>query len=355
MSDTPIPKAIPPGTSAVGTRPLPPRPPQTPMRPTNNESTIAQQAQASYGVAGDRADLLYGTTGTTKTSRLGDIAEYLKRKYKKNSRLISADPGGWEVIQSLVDDGTVSAFALIQSRKNLYETMNRLCLGYWPQNPEDPQSPLVPPQQNGLKDVGGVFFEGLTSWCDLMMRVNTTDLVNVQVPRSEAEKFNKIKSGDFERRFASQTDYGSIQDDIAAFVRDSGMLPVKKVVWTALEQKGEDDQKKPVYGPDLIGRKATGRCGPWFGNFIHMDFMLTSNQVKAPAGEGTITVQKLVPVMFLRNHLDSNDPTKIPWPAKTRAPRTMWNAVPDFFEPRMDKFYEFMDGLLEKEKAERNK
>jgi hypothetical protein len=174
-------------------------------------------------------------------------------------------------------------------------------------------------------------------------------LENVLAPRSESEKANLIRSGTFRHRFSSQTDYGSIQDIIGEFIRNSGMLPVLKCVWTGHETTGgEDENKRPIYGPDFIGKKATGKCGPWFGNMIHMDLLPVMVAAKDP-------LEQLRPFMFLRSHVDPNDGLKRPWPAKTRALRKYWDKVPDVVEPRMDKVYALLDELFDKERAERNK
>jgi hypothetical protein len=358
------------GTASAPAKPAapvqgPPRPvpPTQPLQRPPQAATAASQAMSSFGpIAGARADLIYGQTGSTKTTQLGHIAEYVKRKYGKNARLISADPGGWSPIEDLVKspenpNGIIEAFALIQHRSNLYETMEKLTLGYWPQNADDPQSPLIEPSRNGLRDIGAIFFEGVTTWCDLMMRTNLTDLQNVLVPRSESEKANLIRSGSFVHRFSSQTDYGSIQDIIGEFIRNSGMLPVLKCVWTGHETTGgEDENKRPIYGPDFIGKKATGKCGPWFGNMIHMDLLPVMAAAKDPLdATKQIAIQQLRPFMFLRSHVDPNDGLKRPWPAKTRALRNSWNQIPDHMAARVDQLYELLDELLAKEKAECNK
>lgn len=335
-----------------------PRPvvPTAALRPVAQNGNTAQASMAAYGgVPGARADLIYGATNTTKTSQLGWAAEWIRSRFGKRSRLVSADPGGWETIQSLVDDGTIDAFALIQHRTNVYETMEKLCLGWWPQDVRDPQSKLVAPAQNGLKDVGGMFFEGLTSWCDIMMRTNVTDLKNINVPRSAAEKENLLVSGDFVHRYSSQTDYGSIQDIIAEFVRDSAMLPVLKCIWTALELKSEDKKTNLVtYGPNIIGQKATANCGPWFGAMLHMDFLPGIVEITDPTNpQAKLRIEKLKPFLFTRNHIDPQDQSKRSWPAKPRAPKTMWHKVPDVMPPRADHYYELMAGLLEEEKASR--
>jgi hypothetical protein len=63
-----------------------------------------------------------------------------------------------------------------------------------------------------------------------------------------------------------------------------------------------------------------------------------------------ITVLRPSPFMFLRSHIDAADPFKRAWPAKTRAVRSQWPKVPDYMEPRADKFYAMMDELVEEAK-----
>lgn len=306
---------------------------------------------------GAKADMIYGETGSTKTSRLGDAAEYIMRRYAKRSRLVSADPGGWEPIQSLIDDGTVEAFALVPERKNLIEAMQKLTQGWWPANVNDPQSELKPP---AMAEVGCVMFESATSWCGLMLQTYAGEVqwneatksisaTNVRVPEMPKDSF--IKSGSYVRRFFGRSDYGGVQSSIAEFIRNSGMLPVHKVIWTALETQGKDEAKRPVYGPDFAGQALTGVCGPWFGNLLHLDFVPQESTVQV--GGKAMKVVKPQPFLFLRNHIDPADQYGLVYPAKVRAPRTLWSKVPDSMEPRLDKLYDLLDSLAAEEAAAR--
>src|SRR6185503_15761931 len=54
--------------------------------------------------------------------------------------------------------------------------------------------------------------------------------------------------------------YGFIQDVLYEFVNNFGQLPVQYVMWTALESKGEDDQRVATYGPSIAGKKAISKC-----------------------------------------------------------------------------------------------
>jgi hypothetical protein len=359
VKPAPVPAAPAKPATALPPRPTPPAArPALPQPATAANISTAKIAMGSYGpAAGARADLFYGDTNTTKTTQLGWVAQWIKTTHGLPSRLISADPGGWETIQADVDDGTIQAFALNGHRSNLYETVEKLCLGFWPKDPKDPESLLLPPRENGLREIGGVYFEGLKSICDLLMRVHTVDIQNISVPEMPDPTKTRILSGSYIQRFTGRSDYMGIQDAIAAFVRDSGMLPVKKVIWTSQEQQSHNEKTNQViYGPDIVGQAPTRSCGPWFGNLIHMDMLPVSVAVQDPLNSAAkITVQRPAPFMFLRSHIDPADPYKRSWPAKTRAPRQFWQEVPDYLPPRADRFYELMEELLNKQRASNTK
>lgn len=314
-------------------------------------------------MVGTTVDMVYGDTGTTKTTQLGYAAEYWMRKTGKPSRLISSDTGGWATIQDLVSAGVVIPFALLMQREFLVEDMEKLSQGWWPKDPKDPLSPLAPPD---LRGIACNLFDGATSWCQMMMTyheaaveydANYSDkdtgakggvrATTVRVPEMPRNSF--IKSGGYLRRFTGRSDYGGVQARIKEFIRNTAMLSVPGV-WTALETKGADEGKKPVYGPDFIGQAMTGVSGPWFGNMIHMDFVAVEKIVENPALPGTkFTMVEASPLMFLRSHIDSTDPFKTPYMAKPRAPRTLWSKVPNVMAPRIDKFYVMLDELAAEE------
>ena len=113
-------------------------------------------------------------------------------------------------------------------------------------------------------------------------------------------------------------------------------MPVP-VIGTALETKGTDEGKRPVFGPDFIGQALTGVAGPWFGNMLHLDLI-----EQKPDQSGIIGV---VPKLFTRPHVDPNDPTRTPYLAKVRADKTKWDRVPAVMEPDLRKFYELINSL----------
>ena len=49
------------------------------------------------------------------------------------------------------------------------------------------------------------------------------------------------------------------------------------------------------------------------------------------------------PVMWLREHIDPDDPYKTPYIAKPRGPSNLWSEWEDVMEPNIRKFYEKLD------------
>ena len=300
-------------------------------------------------------DCLFGDTSTTKTSRLGDAAEYYFEKTGLPSRLVCTDNAGWGPLESLVDRGIIQPYKVTSERKFLIQDLSRLSQGGWPKDPEDPLSEIV---RCDLSKIAAYLYDGITTTCQLMMEVHQSSITvtggvmsatHVKVP--EMPKDSYVESGDYSRRFVGRSDYMGVQDRIAEFIRNTSMLPIP-AIWTALESKGEDDQKKPIYGPQFIGRALTGVCGPWFGNLIHLDFINKLVDVADPDNPAVkFQIEQPTPYMFLKPHFDPKDPLKIKYPAKVRAPRTLHEKVPAFCKPRLDLLYKFLDSLREEERA----
>lgn len=304
---------------------------------------------------GLKVDMIYGDTGSTKTSRLGDAIEYYTKRTGKPAQGVFTDTGGYESIAGLVDEGRLIPYLLTFERGDtLIEDLDKLSKGWWPADPHDPKSKLV---YGKLDNVCLRVFDGVTTQCQMMLTfhetavkyVSTSDSIiatTVRVPEMPKDSF--VRSGDYVRRFTGRSDYGGVQGRIKEFIRNSAMLPVP-AIWTALETKGSDEQKKPIYGPDFIGQALTGICGPWFGNLLHLDLLATAGEESV--GGKSIKIIRAEPFLFTRPHIDPDDPSKIPYGAKARADKRLWQKVPAVMEPRLDKFYELLDRLAEEAKG----
>lgn len=281
-----------------------------------------------------KADLIYGATGTYKTSQIGHAALYILEKYQKTTRVVSADGGGGDdVLKSLIDAGIIEVWP-IRLREHLIEAIDKACQGYWPADPNDPKSLLLPPtdKRNGLNEIGLIGFEGLTSFGSSVM----TKLKKPGVQLSQDPAF-VLRDGETDYAGGSMAAFGFVQDRIFDYVMKSHMIPfVEKVLWTGLEAKGEEEGTRiPIFGPAIEGKKATGKAGQWFGNMFHMEAATHTIGVD----EASQQVRLVTPVyMYLKPHADAN--SGITFPAKARAPFQMAAKIPEkvlLTEGMMDK------------------
>jgi|SRR5581483_6116680 len=284
-----------------------------------------------------KADLIYGVSGTYKTSQIGRAALWYYKRTGKKSRLITADPGGFEPIQALIDEGILDVWVILQE-EFFIEAATHACQGRWPKEVNGKRVFVMttPEEWNGIAMVG---IEGLTSIGDgIIKRLRDT---RAKLGQDPSYTFN-----DGAAQFAGSNPsyYGFAQDNIRDLVKSSSMLPCDKIIWTALEGKGEEEggSHAPTFGPSIAGKKSIGKAGQWFGNMIHMEMLSKSEK---DAATGMLSRKDRV-VMYLRPH---NDPvTQVPFPAKTRAPFQFAHEVPDYMEPEIEKLYEQLENLQEK-------
>jgi hypothetical protein len=77
--------------------------------------------------------LLYGELYTGKTRQVGRFAKRLYEQTGKTTRLISADGGGFDVLQNSIDAGIIDAIS-VAGRSDILPTMSLLSRGYWYDN-----------------------------------------------------------------------------------------------------------------------------------------------------------------------------------------------------------------------------
>lgn len=302
-----------------------------------------------------KVEAIYGQTKSGKTSRCGEFAEYWSHRNEgKPAHGVFSDGGGWGAIADLVDSGLIVPFTLSNIRgETLLEDMNKLSLGWWPKDASDPKSPLQPPQQNA----SCLIFDSGTSMCDLMGEFHGDaikltknpaggeQMVATHVKVPEMPKDSYVKSGEFNYRFLGRSDYMGVQGMIARFVRQSAHLSIP-TMWTFGETTGEDEYtKSTVGGPDFFGNKLTGKCGKWFGNLLHLDFLTSKQKVKVPGSQVEVEIERTLPYLFTTRHFKQNDPAKIPYQAGTRVNRRLWEKMPPVMEADLLKFYKLVDEL----------
>ncbi len=293
-----------------------------------------------------RADICYGASGTRKTSNIGLVALYVWQKYHKKTRMITLDGGGFDPLLSLVEEGIIEPWVLIGRTKLTTNLVDLAVQGYWPKDVNDPISPLVSPSAVTWEEVGFYAVEGLTSMGDTFIRSLKRDKAVLSQEPSYTYTEEAIEVDGKKRVIGysggNMTYFGFAQDQLYDFVMKTHVLPCEKVLWTALEGKGEEEgSRAPVYGPAIVGRKSTGKATQWFGNSVHIEQLISEKYDEKT--KQTEVIES--PIMYTRTHAGKD---KIPFPCKTRAPFQLATKMPISFDPPdMAALYRKLDELNE--------
>jgi hypothetical protein len=272
--------------------------------------------------------------------------------------------------------------------------LRKISQGYWPKHPKqmndamaqyihdcahNPQTP--PPPEASLtginwNEVGGIAVEGWTSISSVIMRylpdkginVGGENRLSVNKDGTSMSFMQAIIVEDqlVQEVFGSNTrgDYNFVKNTLSGLVANMNSLPCHSILYTALEAKTTEDGEKtgkPIYGPDIAGKKASTECGAWVGDLLHaQDYPVPEKTtVKDPADPAKEIEQvkiKTAVRFFFHKHPDPD--TGILFPAKPRcAPeriKELDSQFPGgFFEPEwgaewgVDKYLKFMDYLAQ--------
>jgi hypothetical protein len=247
---------------------------------------------------------------------------------------LSADPGGWKPIEHLVEAGLVEPMAISLTNKFPLEIITKVAQGYW----RDKDGKLT---KSDLTGVGAYAFEGMSTFSTLIMS-NLIGRQDIHIPETPKESF--VKDEELRWGFSGRAHYGFIQQRMYEVVTMSNHLPVHKVLWTAHETDAKDNQKRQIYGPQIIGEAMTGMCGAWFGALLHLMPVNVEVEIDDPVQKGKkVKIIRKQPVMWLREHIDADDPYRTPYMAKPRGPSSLWQEWPDVMAPNIREFYEKLD------------
>lgn len=289
-----------------------------------------------------KADLIIGATGSGKTINIGEIAKYVLAKYGKVTRMASTDPSGAGPLVGMVKSKEIE-FWPVHAWPRPIEAMYKSTLGHWPLRTDDPESPIVPPDAGTWEVYGFGAYEGLTSYGDTIL----DDLKRTKASLSQDPSYS-WSQGDFTTSGGNQSYYGMMQDTLKLWVVNTHLLKYEKVLWTALESRGDDQSGSKVYGPMIGGKKATGRAGQWFVNMMHMD-IIAGAAVTDPLTKQTLVEAKHI--LFLKTHIDPQ--TMVPFPCKIRAPKEYSKDVPAYLESgSVAEAYALLDKLYDKQMKE---
>ncbi len=124
----------------------------------------------------------------------------------------------------------------------------------------------------GFELVGGVFFDGLTSMCNVVMDHMDISRGAGLIGGEKPAFGGVVASGVVKMGGNNRADIGFGQSRAQQFVNNSLSIPslVEGPVFTGLAMEATDEGGLPIVGMKLPGRAATDEASAWFGNMMEM-------------------------------------------------------------------------------------
>lgn len=330
--------------------------------------------------------MVYAQGGMGKSTLGAQLAAYTYKTTGKKTRIVNADGGGTtNAYGILLEKGIAEIWHIDQwDEKSLFLTLDQATKGYWPEDVKEPNSPLLPPfskwkecpsckgdvgakgfalppkctscgaplaagtfcrtrttYANGFDAVGAVVFEGFTSFGEALLRRLRT--INPEGGRVIDDKGSD--GGVFKVAAPGQQHYGDAQAYLGQFVANSKTIPTDRVLWTALENRGEEEGKA-VFGPKGPGQALTATCIPWFTDVIHLDGVAkTSGGLVVKDANGQEIIERK---LFLAPHYPPDNKLFL-FKAKTSSP--LLGGLPPLLDfPPTGNTIERLFGLIEEAK-----
>jgi hypothetical protein len=191
-------------------------------------------------------------------------------------------------------------------------------------------------EHDGKPGVGCMCFEGLTSFSSSLF-ISLTRRKDIHIPETPKDCF--VTEEDEYYGFSGRAHYGFVQNRIQEAVNFSNSLPFEKMIWTALEADGKDNETgETCYGPAISGNALTSKAPAWFGNCVHLQPIESDEVIDDGRKDLHKMVKQGVPVKKIRAYL-ANHPHKITgkmYLAKGRISAWVNKEMPPFFDVVID-------------------
>jgi hypothetical protein len=191
---------------------------------------------------------LYGDTGSGKTTQAGEYAKFVRKTKGKNTRLNTADMGGFRTLLPHVNLGFVIPNQFKPETDDAWIWLDEAVSG-----------------KNLDPSIGCEVFDSGTSISEALL--SACSHADFQIGQQRTQKF-VVSRGQQTLNVAinNEAHYGVVQGFMLDKIWQSTWLARKgiDVIWTFSVHRGEEQDRTPILGPKLAGKALTAAIPKWF-------------------------------------------------------------------------------------------
>lgn len=282
-----------------------------------------------------RVECFYGQSGTGKSEGAASVIERIYEMDGLTSRVIVGDGSKATYLdRGLIDAGVVEIVDF-SIRDWPLTTMQQLTEGFWPEDVNDPKSPLKPPTADSLKRLGVFVVEGLSVGAQYIMGDRRGGLAEQASRGIKIGQDSPVfavdalldKNGQPIKDSGPGTTFGGnpiahfafAQRRLSSYIERTKVFP-NIVIWTAHERSTEDKiSKEKLVGPEAAGEAMTANLPRVFNNTLHFTTASKKkDKVKDAHSEAMVTDLDVEFRVYTRDHFNPDGNGFIKYKAVTR-------------------------------------
>ena len=311
-----------------------------------------------------RHECFWGESGSGKTTAILElIYDYLTKNPTKKVRVYVGDgskPPYYDT--GLVESGHIQLCDYSLHNRPI-STMQDICSGKFPENPEDPNSKFLDLTPEDFQTIGFWVFEGLSTASQYLMGSRKGGLAEqaargikigkdspFQIVEQDTDENGRYKKGTGTGRVYGgnpMSHYNFAQRQVLTWLEATKTLP-GWVIWTAHERVGEDTAGERLVAPEAAGKALSAGLSKYFGNTLHFTTALGTKKQQDATTQKNVNQSSVDYRLYTRDHFDPDGITPLRYRAVNRCP--IPGEMPDYIsgERNVIKFYDILIAAAKK-------
>lgn len=308
-----------------------------------------------------RHECFWGESGSGKTTAILELLlDYFKANPDKKARVYVGDGSKSSYLDTgLVDSGHIQ-LCDYSMRNWPISTMQDICSGMFPDDPNDPTSLMLPLTPQDFSTVNFWVFEGISTASQYIMGYKKGGLAEqagrgvkigqdtpFQIVEQETDTngryMDKTGTG---RKFGGNpmSHYSFAQRQVLSWLELTKLLP-GWVIWTAHERQGDDTAGEKIVAPEAAGKALSAGLSKYFGNTLHFTTALATSKKQDTSTGQNVKNASLDYRLYTRDHFDPDGVSQLRYRAVNRCADPA--LLPDFLSGKnpgdnVKRFYDIL-------------